>query len=195
MSMAFPTASAGLQRVLVASFAGLAALLLSGCVNTRTTTTSLDSASSSSGPQLVTESDESNARRRARLRMELAAGYFEHGQNTVALDEIKQAASRAQHRPGSSRRACATLPLSRSLMGVFSLPKGADDSHALGQNGRATCKQSQRPLLCASGLAGRFLAARIPPCASPQGNRHGGPRRLHVDSPPHKTQQAFGSPP
>ncbi|MGQ2999084.1 MULTISPECIES: type IV pilus biogenesis/stability protein PilW [unclassified Variovorax] len=91
MSMAFPTASAGLQRVLVASFAGLAALLLSGCVNTRTTTTSLDSASSSSGPQLVTESDESNARRRARLRMELAAGYFEHGQNTVALDEIKQA--------------------------------------------------------------------------------------------------------
>lgn len=91
MSMAFPTASAGLQRVLAASVAGIAALLLSGCVNTRTTTTSLDSASSPSGAQLVTESDESNARRRARLRMELAAGYFEHGQNTVALDEIKQA--------------------------------------------------------------------------------------------------------
>ena len=64
MSMAFPTASAGLQRVLAASVAGIAALLLSGCVNTRTTTTSLDSASSPSGAQLVTESDESNARRR-----------------------------------------------------------------------------------------------------------------------------------
>jgi type IV pilus assembly protein PilF len=39
----------------------------------------------------VTESDETNRQRRARLRMELASGYFEHGQTTVALDEIKQA--------------------------------------------------------------------------------------------------------
>jgi type IV pilus assembly protein PilF len=39
----------------------------------------------------VTESDETSRQRRARLRMELASGYFEHGQTTVALDEIKQA--------------------------------------------------------------------------------------------------------
>ncbi len=39
---------------------------------------------------LVTESDESTVRRRARLRLELAAGYFEQGQTNVALDEIKQ---------------------------------------------------------------------------------------------------------
>lgn len=39
----------------------------------------------------VTESDEPEARRRARIRLELAAGYFEQGQTTVALDEVKQA--------------------------------------------------------------------------------------------------------
>ena len=39
----------------------------------------------------ITESDEPDGRKRARLRLELAAGYFENGQTTVALDEIKQA--------------------------------------------------------------------------------------------------------
>ena len=40
---------------------------------------------------IVTESDEPDNRRRARLRMELASGYFEQGQTNVALDELKQA--------------------------------------------------------------------------------------------------------
>jgi type IV pilus assembly protein PilF len=39
---------------------------------------------------MVTESDEPEARRRARLRMELAVGYFEEGKTSVALDELKQ---------------------------------------------------------------------------------------------------------
>lgn len=39
----------------------------------------------------MTESDEPESRKRARLRVELAAGYFEQGQTNVALDEIKQA--------------------------------------------------------------------------------------------------------
>lgn len=38
-----------------------------------------------------TASDEPEARRRARIRLELAANYFEMGQTTVALDEVKQA--------------------------------------------------------------------------------------------------------
>jgi type IV pilus assembly protein PilF len=84
--------AASAQRLMAASFAGVAvAFLLAGCVNTRTTTTSLADTSSAKGAEIVTESDESSRQRRARLRMELAAGYFEHGQNTVALDEIKQA--------------------------------------------------------------------------------------------------------
>jgi type IV pilus assembly protein PilF len=38
----------------------------------------------------VTPSDEPDARRRARIRLELASNYFEMGQTAVALDEVKQ---------------------------------------------------------------------------------------------------------
>lgn len=38
----------------------------------------------------LTASDEPEARKRARIRMELATGYFEQGQATIALDELKQ---------------------------------------------------------------------------------------------------------
>lgn len=45
---------------------------------------------STSRTEPVTESDEPEARKRSRIRLELASNYFEHGQTTVALDEIKQ---------------------------------------------------------------------------------------------------------
>ncbi len=41
-------------------------------------------------PDLVTDSDETEARKRARIRLELAMGYYNNGQTTVALDELKQ---------------------------------------------------------------------------------------------------------
>ena len=41
-------------------------------------------------PDLLTEFDEPEARKRARVRLQLAVGYFEQGQTTVALDELKQ---------------------------------------------------------------------------------------------------------
>ena len=51
---------------------------------------------SSTGPSgdtkdLVTASDESDGSKRARVRMELASGYFERGQMTTALDQVKLA--------------------------------------------------------------------------------------------------------
>ena len=46
---------------------------------------------SSGKADIVTASDEPSERRRARLRLELASGYFEQGQTNVALDELKQA--------------------------------------------------------------------------------------------------------
>ena len=61
------------------------ALLLAGCANK---STALGAAGNPS--DLITDSDESAERRRARLRVELASGYFEQGQTKVALDEIKQ---------------------------------------------------------------------------------------------------------
>ncbi len=40
--------------------------------------------------EMVTDSDEPEARKRARIRLELAVGYFENGQTAIALDELKQ---------------------------------------------------------------------------------------------------------
>jgi type IV pilus assembly protein PilF len=70
---------------------GLAALMVvamafTGCA-TRTTVTQ----SVGDGKDLVTASDESDASKRAGLRMELAAGYFGRGQMTTALDQVKLA--------------------------------------------------------------------------------------------------------
>jgi type IV pilus assembly protein PilF len=42
------------------------------------------------GSEIVTASDEPEARKRARIRLELAVGYFQRGQTTIALDELKQ---------------------------------------------------------------------------------------------------------
>lgn len=62
-----------------------AAVLLAGCVNKPVTVGATGNPS-----DLITDSDETAERRRARLRVELASGYFEQGQTKVALDEIKQ---------------------------------------------------------------------------------------------------------
>lgn len=63
------------------------AYLLAGCANAPGAASA--SASSASDP-IVTPSDESETRRRARIRLELAASYLQRGQTTVALDEVKQ---------------------------------------------------------------------------------------------------------
>lgn len=42
------------------------------------------------GTEIVTDSDEPEMRKRARIRLELAVSYFEQGQTTIALDELKQ---------------------------------------------------------------------------------------------------------
>jgi type IV pilus assembly protein PilF len=78
-------ASSRLAHLLVIA---AAAMVLVGCTSTRSSRVMPNSASS--GADLVTASDEPNERRRARLRLELAVGYFQAGQTTVALDEAKQ---------------------------------------------------------------------------------------------------------
>lgn len=54
------------------------------------TLTGCASGNSSGKSDLVTESDEPEGRKRARLRLELAVGYYSNGQTTIALDELKQ---------------------------------------------------------------------------------------------------------
>ena len=63
----------------------LVLLGLAGCM-------SAPSSGSNGGVRdIMTASDEPDGRKRARIRLELALGYFEQGQTTVALDELKQA--------------------------------------------------------------------------------------------------------
>lgn len=70
---------------------------------------------------IMTESDEPEARKRARIRMELAVGYFEQGQTNVALDELKQVIA-----------ADASYPDAYNLRGLIYMrlndPRQAEDS-------------------------------------------------------------------
>lgn len=67
-------------------FAAMSVALLAGCAARTDGQPGADNRA-----DMVTTSDEPEARRRARVRLELAVGYFEQGQTTVALDELKQA--------------------------------------------------------------------------------------------------------
>jgi len=83
MSMAI--AAAGRSRagfLAAAASASVALSLLAGCGTARQ--------QESFNSDVVTPSDEPENRRRARIRLELAGGYFEEGKVEVALDELKQ---------------------------------------------------------------------------------------------------------
>ncbi len=85
-----PHATSGLRGWVASFWMGVLLLLLAGCAQTRGLPAST-AAAVAAGAEPVTESDEPEARKRARIRVELASGYFEQGQTTVALDEIKLA--------------------------------------------------------------------------------------------------------
>jgi type IV pilus assembly protein PilF len=71
------------RRILAcAGIAGTLLLALGGCATQPPAGASAD---------VVTASDETEVHRRARIRMELAMGYFEQGRADIALDEVKQA--------------------------------------------------------------------------------------------------------
>ncbi len=73
-------------RKLLASLALIASIAtIAGCA------TNADTSVSDTSTNIVTPSDESDTRRRARIRLELASNYFDSGQTAVALDEVKQA--------------------------------------------------------------------------------------------------------
>jgi type IV pilus assembly protein PilF len=75
-------------RSLILPLMASALLAISGCA-----TNPDGSRASNSSPvdNIVTDSDEPEARKRARNRLELASGYFSEGKTTVALDELKLA--------------------------------------------------------------------------------------------------------
>ncbi len=111
MSRAGGASRGGLLGVGLGLAAGL--LVLAGCA--------APGAPDEGSSALVTESDESPQRRRARIRTELAVGYFEEGRTAIALDEVKQALA---HDP--------TYPPAYNLRGLIYLrlddPRQAEDS-------------------------------------------------------------------
>jgi type IV pilus assembly protein PilF len=72
--------------LLLAATAGGVMLGLAGCAANN----GGDTLAQSAPADVVTPSDEPDTRRRARIRLELASGYFEEGKTDIALDELKQ---------------------------------------------------------------------------------------------------------
>lgn len=106
---------------------GVASLLgLAGCA-----TPAAEADGSSNAAHIVTPSDEPENRRRARIRLELASGYYEEGKTEIALDELKQVIA-----------ADPTLPDAYSLRGLIYMRlndmRAAEDSfrRALALNSR-----------------------------------------------------------
>lgn len=83
------TVSLRIRRGLFCAFLLVVAVTgISGCASR-----SADDGQGGSRTEMVTDSDEPEARKRARIRLELAVGYFEQGQTKIALDELKQSIS------------------------------------------------------------------------------------------------------
>ena len=83
---------AGFARHTLVRWALLGGLMLSGLYAVSGCVSSPGRAGASDRQSdVMTDSDEPEFRKRARLRLELAVNYFEQGQTNVALDEIKQA--------------------------------------------------------------------------------------------------------
>jgi type IV pilus assembly protein PilF len=72
------------HRCTLALAAAFMAALLGGCAAGK-------GAGQSGTAELATSSDQSAEQKRAAIRLQLAAGYYEQGQLEVALDEVKQA--------------------------------------------------------------------------------------------------------
>lgn len=68
----------------------LLALVLMACLQLASCAASTAAEKAAAQPDIVTQSDEPQDRTRARIRLELAVGYFEQGKTTIALDEPRR---------------------------------------------------------------------------------------------------------
>jgi len=124
------------------------ALLLSGAALFGCAQRGLPASEAGGAREWVTDSDEPEIRKRARLRLELAAGYFEQGKSTIALDEVKQAlAADPSYAPAYNLRGLIYLQLKEAGLAESSFqqalrlaPRDGDSWHNLGwmycQDGR-----------------------------------------------------------
>lgn len=108
------------------------------------------SSSPVAGTEPYTASDEPPQVRRARIRYELAASYYEQGQSTVALDEIKQSlAADPNYGPAHILRGLVYMRLNDAKLAEESFrralqinPRDAQGQHAYGL---FACEQGRYP--------------------------------------------------
>lgn len=144
MSLVSPSAGAaprGRLGLLASSLVLLAAL--AGCAS------GPGGATGGQATEPLTESDEPEARTRARLRVELATGYFEQGKATVALDEIKQAlAADPTYAPAYVLRGLVYMRLNDNRLAEDSFRRALQisprDPDALHNYGWFQCLQGRR---------------------------------------------------
>jgi len=103
-----------------------------------------------SRPDLVTDSDESSDRKRARIRVELAMGYLEQGKTTIALDEVKLAlAADPGFADAYSLRGLIYMRLNESVLAQESFLQALvvrpGDPNILHNLGWLKCQQSRYP--------------------------------------------------
>ncbi len=97
---------------------------------------------------LMTASDEPESRKRARIRLELATSYFEQGQTTVALDELKQSlASDPNFMPAHNLRGLIYLRLNDLKLAEESFKRALTlaprDGNVLHNYGWLLCQQNR----------------------------------------------------
>ena len=136
-----------LSRLASVQFSALVILVslgLSGCMSVPS------GGANGGGRDIMTASDEPDGRKRARIRLELALGYFERGQTTVALDELKQALiADPAYAPAHNLRGLIYMRLNdfRVAEDGFSraLALSPDDPNVLHNLGWMQCQQRRWP--------------------------------------------------
>ncbi|WP_210546358.1 type IV pilus biogenesis/stability protein PilW [Rhodoferax sp. PAMC 29310] len=133
------------RHLLVVGLIAVVGTLMGGCAST-----SREAGADRPRDEIVTASDETDARKRARIRLELAIGYFEQGQTNIALDELKQSiAADPTYSAGYNMRGLIYMRLNdyrfaeESFKQALALsPRDASVIHNLGW---LLCQQSRYP--------------------------------------------------
>lgn len=130
-------------------FLGIVAVVGSAALSACANAPEVSQASSGRG-EIITDSDESAQRKRARIRVELALGYFEQGKTTIALDEIKQAiAVDPSYSDAFSLRGLIYMRLNEYAVAEESFNKALSlqprDSNVLHNMGWLKCQEGRYP--------------------------------------------------
>lgn len=146
MYQSFVAHGGQLSRWMLVSCLAISAAVLTGCAGGQGGA----GAAPEARRDLATESDRTDARRRAQTRLELAVAYFEQGQTNVALDELKQALAADPTYPDAyNMRGLIYMRLNENALAEESFRRAVAlnprDSDAQHNYGWLLCQQNRFP--------------------------------------------------